>query len=106
MFSRADRANEPLRPDLSGPWDIRIPTLMPTPHVKPVRPAIRVPRDKANHHLWNNNGTWWCRYTVLYENGKTMRHHRSLKTRDLEKARGERDRFLRSLIRASANSAS
>jgi hypothetical protein len=67
---------------------------------------MRVPRGKANHHLWNNNGIWWCRYTVLYDDGKTKRHARSLKTRDLEKARRERDQFLRLLIRASANFAS
>jgi hypothetical protein len=26
--------------------------------------AIRLNPGNPDHHLWNNNGTWWCHYTV------------------------------------------
>ena len=33
-----------------------------------------------NHHLWNNNGTWWCHFTVHTANGQKRRVRRSLRT--------------------------
>ena len=26
--------------------------------------ALRIDESNLNHHLWNNNGTWWIHYTV------------------------------------------
>ena len=74
---------------------------MPTPQTAMLRLAIRVSRDKTNHHIWNNNGTWWIDFTMRSENGSTKRHRISLKTTDLEKARSKRDRILNALIQAS-----
>ena len=76
-------------------------TLMPTPHASMLHLTIRIARDKADHHLWNNNGTWWCHFTMRAANGTPNRVRRSLKTTDIEKAREIRDRILRALIQAS-----
>ena len=27
--------------------------------------SVRVNRKNPNHHLWNNNGTWWFHCTVI-----------------------------------------
>ena len=26
--------------------------------------ALRIDESNLNHHLWNNNGTWWIHYTI------------------------------------------
>jgi hypothetical protein len=93
------RANDPLRPSPGARETIETGTLMPMTPATHLRPAIRIPRDKANHHLWNNNGTWWCHFTLRSENGSTKRHRISLRTVDLEKARVSRDRILNDLMR-------
>lgn len=48
----------------------------------------------ANHHLWNNNGTWWFHGTVHLPDGTAERIRRSLRTRDEAKARQRRDAIL------------
>lgn len=50
-----------------------------------------------NHHLWNNNGTWWCYFTLKNADGITIRHRFSLGTKNLEKARSRRDSILADL---------
>jgi hypothetical protein len=56
---------------------------------------------KPNHHLWNNNGTYWCHYTV-HEDDYTKRRVRiSLRTKDQEEARARRDALLKSVPNAS-----
>jgi hypothetical protein len=56
---------------------------------------------KQNHHLWNNNGTYWCHYTV-HEADYTKRRVRiSLHTTDQEEARARRDALLKSVPNAS-----
>jgi hypothetical protein len=47
-----------------------------------------------NHHLMNNNGTWWIRFTLRSTEGTSKRHAYSLKTPDLDAARRKRDRIL------------
>ena len=42
-----------------------------------VQLAIRVDESNPNHHLWNNNGTWWLHYTV-YPTPVTSERRRSL----------------------------
>jgi hypothetical protein len=56
-----------------------------------------------NHHLWNNNGTWWCYISLRNAEGMKMRHRFSLETNDLEKARQKRDRILTSIADNSGN---
>jgi hypothetical protein len=55
--------------------------------------AVRIDPDNPNHHLWNNNGTWWIHYTVYPNAWSAERVRRSLGTRSLEEARELRDRL-------------
>jgi hypothetical protein len=56
--------------------------------------AVRVGRGNRNHHLWNNNGTWWCHYTLHRPDFTKHRVRRSLGTAELAEARHRRDSFL------------
>jgi len=44
-----------------------------------------------NHNIWNNNGTWWCHYTVHRDDYTKQRVRVSLHTKDVEIARALRD---------------
>lgn len=44
-----------------------------------------------DHNIWNNNGTWWCHYTVHNDDYTKQRVRVSLGTNDLEIARALRD---------------
>jgi hypothetical protein len=50
--------------------------------------------SNPNHHIWNNNGTWWCYFTLRSQASGSKRHRISLRTRDLGAARAKRDRVL------------
>jgi len=65
--------------------------------------AVRVLPDNPNHHLWNNNGTWWCHYTLHLPDFTKRRVRRSLSTRSAALARRRRDRLLRNLRAAAAS---
>ncbi len=56
--------------------------------------AIRRLPGNENHHLWNNNGTWWCHYTVHTPDYRKIRVRRSLGTVNLSEARLRRDGLL------------
>ena len=60
--------------------------------------ALRIDESNLNHHLWNNNGTWWIHYTVYPTPVTAERIRRSLKTKILEEARNRRDKILNSLL--------
>ena len=53
--------------------------------------GIRVNPVNPNHHLWNNNGTWFVHYTVYPTPGTAERVRESLGTKDLSTARRLRD---------------
>ncbi len=58
------------------------------------RVAVRINPANLNHHLWNNNGTWFVHFT-RHEPGFTKnRCRRSLGTRSLDLARQRRDAIL------------
>ncbi|MCH2064615.1 MAG: hypothetical protein MK194_12895 [Roseibacillus sp.] len=70
------------------------------------RPVVRlVSKPRAthpNHHLFNNNGIWWCQLTV-HHGPFSKRLRFSLETHDLEQARSRRDNlFAQSEGRAAA----
>ena len=44
-------------------------------------PAARGKEANADHHLWNNNGTWWCHFTLHLANCTKERMRVGLKTR-------------------------
>jgi len=61
----------------------------------PVERAIRDTSSNPNHHLWNNNGTWYIHYTVYPTPVTAERIRRSLRTRDVNEARARRDHLFR-----------
>lgn len=63
------------------------------------RPSLRVRASNPNHHLWNNNGTWYVHYTVHPTPLTKSRIRASLETKCLEVARRRRDEVL---LRAGA----
>jgi hypothetical protein len=74
---------------------------MPTKHH--LHLATRRTDHNPNHHLWNNNGTWWLHFTLRSTAGESIRHAYSLKTPDLESARRKRDRILTAIETKSGN---
>lgn len=55
------------------------------------RLSIRVQGENPLHHLWNNNGTWWCHATVHLADFTKRRLRTSLRTSEIEQARLRRD---------------
>jgi len=53
--------------------------------------ALRINPDNANHHLWNNHGTWWVHYTIHQPDYTKRRVRVSLETRSRNEARQRRD---------------
>ena len=64
------------------------------------RPAVRLaskPRAiHPNHHLTNNNGTWWCQLTI-HQGPFSRRLRFSLGTGEPERARALRDQVFDNL---------
>lgn len=58
------------------------------------RPSLRVRASNPNHHLWNNNGTWYVHYTVHPTPLTKSRIRASLETKSLDVARRRRDEIL------------
>lgn len=57
--------------------------------------AIRILPANSRHHLWNNNGTWWCHYTLHLPDFTKKRVRVSLDTHDPREARAKRDSLFR-----------
>ncbi len=57
--------------------------------------AIRI-GSNPNHHLWNNNGTWWLHYTEHLPNYTKRRVRLNLHTHNGRAARAIRDVLLSS----------
>jgi len=55
--------------------------------------AIRI-GSNPNHHLWNNNGTWWLHYTEHLPDYTKRRVRLSLHTHNVSAARAIRDVLL------------
>ena len=47
-----------------------------------------------DHHLWNNNGTWWFHGTFHQPDGTAERVRTSLRTKCVREARRLRDRIV------------
>lgn len=45
----------------------------------------------ANHHIWDNNGTWWCHLSLERRSGPAKRVRFSLRTNKVREARKRRD---------------
>lgn len=59
--------------------------------------AVRMDGRNSNHHLWNNNGTWFVHYTVYPTPVTKERVRRSLGTKCVQEARRRRDELFRRL---------
>ena len=57
--------------------------------------AVRINRANLNHHLWNNNGTWFLHYTRHEPGFIKVRCRQSLRTKSLDAARQLRDLILK-----------
>ena len=53
--------------------------------------AIRINRKNENHHLWNNNGKWWCHLTLHHPDYTAERRRVLLHTRDITTGRQRLD---------------
>ena len=55
--------------------------------------------EEANpdHHIWNNNGTWWCHFTVHKPDYTKHRVRVSLRTKNRETARRRRDFLMKAV---------
>ena len=60
--------------------------------------SIRIDTANLDHHLYNNNGTWWLHYTSYPTPVTTQRVRRSLKTKDVVLARQRRDALFADLF--------
>jgi hypothetical protein len=76
-------------------------TPQPTDHHVPApagevfpRASVRMRLANPNHHLWNNNGTWYLHYTMHPTPLTKARVRLSLETKSLESARRRRDEIL------------
>ena len=47
--------------------------------------------ENPNHHIWNNNGTYFLHVTLLWNGERKFRLRKSLKTKDVLEARRRRD---------------
>jgi hypothetical protein len=56
--------------------------------------SVRIAPGNPDHHIWNNNGTWWCHYTIHRPDFTKHRVRVSLKTRAKGAARRKRDELL------------
>ncbi len=56
--------------------------------------AVRVNAANPDHHLWNNNGTWFVHYTLHNPDFTKRRVRASLGTNQLPVARARRDALL------------
>jgi hypothetical protein len=59
--------------------------------------SVRIPRGSPNHHLWNNNGTWFVHYTVHLPDYTKRRVRASLGTKTKDEARRRRDELFEKL---------
>ncbi len=64
--------------------------------------AVRMKPGNPNHHLWNNNGTWFVHYVVYPTPFTKERVRHSLQTKSLEEARIRRDELLAKLAQTKA----
>jgi hypothetical protein len=69
------------------------PNPTPAPDYVP-RASVRVRPANLNHHLWNNNGTWYMHYTMHPTPFTKSRVRVSLGTKSVEVARTRRDEIL------------
>jgi len=57
--------------------------------------SVRVRKNNPDHHLFNNNGTWWCHFWAIADGIRQQRFRVNLHTRSRAEARAKRNNLLR-----------
>ena len=60
--------------------------------------SLRTQRNNPNHHLWWNNGTWWCHFTVHRPDHTKQRLRVPLGTKNVHLGRSRRDAILAEMV--------
>jgi len=77
------------------PLRIKSPVMrLPTQTIIMFQLSLRTNPENPNHHLWNNNGTWFIHYVVHPTPITKERIRKSLGTKSLAEARAKRDAIL------------
>src|SRR5258708_28349234 len=76
------------------PSRIKSPVMRPTSLPIMSQLSLRTNLENPNHHLWNNNGTWFIHYVVHPTPITKERIRKSLGTKSLAEARAKRDAIL------------
>ncbi len=63
--------------------------------------ALRIHPANPDHHIWNNNGTFWCHYTEHLPDYTKRRVRVNLRTSDIREARLRRDQLLAATLQAA-----
>ena len=58
------------------------------------RPVVWASTSNPDHHIWNNNGTYYIHVTLRWNGERKLRLRKSLGTKDVLEARRRRDRLL------------
>ena len=67
------------------------------------RGGMKNKNPNPNHNIWNNNGTFWCHYTVHGNDYTKKRVRVSLGTNDVEIARALRDFVMQATSKVTDN---
>lgn len=62
-----------------------------------MKEKLVAPHDRyygPDHHMWNNNGTWWCHLSLARKRGRAKRIRFSLRTGKRSEARRRRDAIM------------
>ena len=57
--------------------------------------SVRVRSQNPDHHLFNNNGTWWCHFWAIADGARQQRFRVNLKTKSRLEARFLRNGILK-----------
>ena len=64
---------------------------------------VKNKNPNPNHNIWNNNGTYWCHYTVHQDDYTKQRVRVSLRTNDVQIARALRDFIMEATPKIATN---
>ena len=65
--------------------------------------GVKNKNHNPDHNIWNNNGTYWCHYTVHDPDYTKKRVRVSLGTKDVEIARALRDFVMEATPKIASN---
>jgi hypothetical protein len=65
--------------------------------------GVKNKNPNPDHNIWNNNGTYWCHYTVHKDDYTKERVRVSLGTNDVKIARALRDFLMQATPKIASN---